>query len=283
MWEKTRLKAAGINAGSFELLVLSFELTIRLRRGCYYICVFWEWVYNAGMDEQIQSNVVPLTRIQKLIGKLMFDSKIAQPSCYMQISIDMTELVRIRRKYCKDVGVLVSTNDFIMCAMAKATADYPLLAGRIDDHGENIVISEQIGVGLAVAAPQGLVVPVIKDASEKTLSQIANEGIELLNKARSNKLVPDDFDGANVVLSGLGMYGIDSFYAIAPPGATAIVSIGTIDDTVVPIEGEMVTRKMMSAGLAVNRKIVDEVYAAKFLASVKDKLEHPSVLTGGCC
>lgn len=233
------------------------------------------------MDKQIQENKLPLTRIQKLIGKLMFDAKIAQPSCYMQVGIDMTELVRIRKPYCKQVGVRVSTNDFIMSAMARATADFPLLAGRIDDHGDNIVISEQIGVGLAVAAPQGLVVPVIKDASEKTLSQIANESIELMNKARSNKLTPDDFDGANVVLSGLGMYGIDSFYAIAPPGATAIVSIGTIDDTVVPIDGKMVTRRIMSAGLAVNRKIVDEVYAAKFLARVKEILESPCTLTGG--
>ena len=232
------------------------------------------------MQEHTHGNTLPLTRIQKLIGKLMFDAKVEQPSCYMQISIDMTELVKIRKPYCKEAGVRVSTNDFIMSAMAKATADYPLLAGRLDEHEENIIIAEQIGVGLAVAAPQGLVVPVIKDASEKTLPQIANEAIDLLNKARSNKLVPDDFDGANVVLSGLGMYGVDSFYAIAPPGATAIISIGTIDETAVPVGGEIESRKIMSAGLAVNRKIVDETYAARFLNCVKEKLEDPGVLTG---
>jgi pyruvate dehydrogenase E2 component (dihydrolipoamide acetyltransferase) len=231
------------------------------------------------MSEQTVQNTIPLTRIQKLIGKLMFDSKINQPSFYMQVNIDMTELVGLRKAYCKEVGVRVSTNDFIMCAMAKAAADYPLFAGKIDEHGENIIIAEQIGVGLAVAAPQGLVVPVIKDASEKTLPQIANEAIELLNKARANKLGPDDFDGANVVLSGLGMYGVDSFYAIAPPGATAIISIGTIDDTAVPMKNTIVTRRMMSTGLAANIKIVDEAYAARFLTRVKDILERPRTLT----
>ena len=231
------------------------------------------------MQGQLSQNTQPLSRIQKLIGKLMHDAKVSQPSCYMQIDIDMTDLVKMRKKYCKEVGVRVSTNDFIMSAMAKATAEYPLFAGRLDEHGENIVIAEQIGVGLAVAAPQGLVVPVIKDASEKSLPQIANEAIELLNKARSNKLEPDDFDGANVVLSGLGMYGVDSFYAIAPPGATAIISIGTIDDTLVPFDNEYAARKVMSAGLAVNNRIINEVYAAKFFNCVKEIIQSPRLLT----
>lgn len=231
------------------------------------------------MQETTAENTLPLSRIQKLIGKLMHDSKVDQPSCYMQLEVDMTDLVKMRKKYCKEVGVRVSTNDFIMCAMAKAVADYPLFAGKLDEHGENVVIAEQIGVGLAVAAPQGLVVPVIKDASEKPLPVIATEGIELLNKARANKLEPDDFDGANVVLSGLGMYGVDSFYAIAPPGATAIVSIGTIDDTLVPINGEYVSRRMMSAGLAVNNRIINEVYAAKFFNCLSQRLQEPKTLT----
>lgn len=230
------------------------------------------------MRETEKKTELPLTRIQKLIGKLMSHAKNEQPCCYMQVNIDMTDVVKMRKPYCKEVGVRVSTNDFFMCAMARAVADFPLMAGHFDEHGENVVISEQIGVGFAVAAPQGLVVPVIKDVSEKTLPQIATDAIELLNNARANKLMPDDFDGANVVLSGLGMYGVDSFYAIAPPGATAIVSIGTINDTAVPKDGEIVKRRMMSAGLAVNRKIVDEMSAAKFLNRVKEQMENPKEL-----
>lgn len=222
---------------------------------------------------------LPLTRIQKLIGKLMSDAKQAQPSCYMQISMDMTDLAKVRKAYCKEVGIRVTTNDFFICAMARATADFPMLAGRFDANSENMIIAEHIGVGFAVAAPQGLVVPVVKDAAEKTLTQIAVESDILLKKARVNKLMPDNFDGANVVLSGLGMYGVDSFYAIAPPGVTGIISIGTIDETLIPKGEEMITRRMMAAGLAVDRRIVDEAYAAMFLKRVAEQIENPETLT----
>ena len=229
-------------------------------------------------DKQTGNSLL-LTRIQKLIGKLMSDAKRDQPSCYMQISMDMTDLVKKRKAYCKEIGVRVTTNDFLICAMARAVADFPLLAGRLDANSENIIIAEHIGIGFAVAAPQGLVVPVIKDAAEKTLLQIAVESDVLLKNARANKLLPDDFDGANVVLSGLGMYGVDSFYAIAPPGVTGIISIGTIDETLVPKQKEMVARRMMTAGLAVNRRIVDEAYAAMFLKRVAEQIENPETLT----
>jgi pyruvate dehydrogenase E2 component (dihydrolipoamide acetyltransferase) len=197
----------------------------------------------------------------------------------MQISIDMTNLVKVRKKFSKETGVRITTNDFFICAMARAAADFPLMTGHLDKDCENITIAEQIGVGFAVAAPQGLMVPVIKGTAEKTLQQIAIDSDSLLKKARSNKLVPDDFDGASVVLSGLGMYGVDSFYAIAPPKAVGIVSLGTIDDTLIPTDEGIVTRRMMTVGLAVNQLIVNEAYAAMFLKRLADQIENPKQIT----
>ena len=229
---------------------------------------------------KVLDNKIPLTRIQKLIGKLMQQSKHQMPCFYLESKTDLTNLGKTRKSYCKAIGTRVTTNDFFYCAIARAINQFPLMAGKMDKGGKHIQIAEKIGIGFAVAAPQGLVVPVIQDSGEKSLDRIATESSELLKKARANKLMPYDFDGANVVLSALGMYGINSFLAIVPPGATGIISIGTINNTVVHVDDKMAIRKTMSVALAANRKIVDEFYAAKFLTSVVDQLENPATLTG---
>lgn len=229
------------------------------------------------MEKRID-NKLPLTRIQKLIGKLMLQSKQQKPCCYLKIRTDMTDLAKTRKAFCKKSGTRVTTNDFFFYAIAQAVKEFPLMAASFAKTGQYLKIAPQVGIGFAVAAGQGLVVPVIKNTTEKTLIEIAESSSELLEKARTNKLMPDDFDGDNVVLSGLGMYGISSFLAIAPPGATAIISIGRPVETLVPVEGEIKTRKIMSVAMAVDRRIVNEVYAAKFLSSVTRKLEAPASL-----
>ncbi|MFZ9023383.1 MAG: 2-oxo acid dehydrogenase subunit E2 [Anaerohalosphaeraceae bacterium] len=229
---------------------------------------------------EIKNNQLPLTRIQKLIGKYMHQSKRNKASAYLRVRIDLTDLVAMRKKYCRRVKVRVTTNDFFMYAIARAIKEYPMMAATIDPSGNNLVIAEHIGVGFAVAAPQGLVVPVLKEMNEKTLFETATESQALLEKARANKLLPDDFDGANMVLTGLGMYGIESFYAISPPSATGILSIGNIEEAVVPIDGNFEVRRMMYAALAFDQRVVDEFYAAAFLKMIRKLLENPTAITG---
>jgi pyruvate dehydrogenase E2 component (dihydrolipoamide acetyltransferase) len=232
-----------------------------------------------NMEKTAEKKTLPLTRIQKLIGKLMLRSKQRQPCCYLECSVDVTELAKARRSYSKAVGVRITTNDFFLCAIARAVKKFPLMSARLDNTGRNIQTAEKVGLGLAVAAPQGLVVPVIPDTIDKPLSRIAAESAELLKKARANKLMPCDFDGANIVLSSLGMYGVTSFFAIPPPGATAIISIGRITEQVIPVNAEKTIRKTMSAALAVDQTIVDEFYAAKFMQLLVSLLENPVELT----
>lgn len=229
--------------------------------------------------EKPLNNKLPLTRIQKLIGRLMLQAKREKPFFYLESKADLTELVKFRKPYCKRAGVRVTTNDFFFCAIARAIKQFPLMAGMIDESGENILISKQIGVGFAVSAPQGLVVPVIQDTADKGLPAIAKESAALLKKARSNRLVPDDFYGGNVVLSGLGMYGIHSFLAIAPPDSAGIISLGKIDEYWVPIDGDMIARKMMSIAFAADRRITDEFYAARFLKNIVEQLGNPEAMT----
>ncbi len=227
---------------------------------------------------QVAQNTVPLTRVQKLIGYLMLKSKHEKPCCYMETHADITGLITLRKRFCKESGVRVTTNDFFVHAIACAIKKYPLLAGEIDDSDDNITIAEKFGVGLAVAAAQGLVVPVVHDTAEMSIIEVAKKTDELIKKARSNKLVLADFDGANVVLSGLGMYGINSFLAITPPASTAIISIGKFDNKVVAVNGEVVTRKMMSVALAADKRIINEFYAARFLNCIIKQLENPESL-----
>ncbi|MHC4987805.1 MAG: 2-oxo acid dehydrogenase subunit E2 [Planctomycetota bacterium] len=232
------------------------------------------------MPESLKDNQLPLTRIQKLIGSYMLQSKRSKATAYLRMRVDLTDLVSIRKAYCRKVNARVTTNDFFIYAMAQAVKDYPLMAATIDPNGNEMVIAENIGVGFAVAAPQGLVVPVLKEMNHKTLPQTAVESEDLLKRARSNKLLPDDFDGANIVLTGLGMYGIESFYAISPPSATGILAIGNIEETIVPADNGFQTRKMMYVSLAFDQRVMDEFYAAKFLRMVVGLLGDPTELTG---
>ena len=224
-------------------------------------------------------NRIPLTRIQKLIGGYMLESKKTKASGYLRMHADLTELKAVRKAFCKKTKTRVTTNDFFMYAIARSIVKYPLMAAMIDEQKENIVIAGRVGVGFAVAAPQGLVVPVIGGMNDKTLVETACESDCLLKKARANMLTPEDFDGANVVLSGLGMYGIESFYAISPPLATGIISIGNFEETVVPDGEAFAVRKLMYVALAFDQRLIDGFYAAAFLKHVIDLLQNPQQLT----
>ena len=228
--------------------------------------------------DNVCENTVPLTRIQKLIGKYMLQSKREGPCCYLEARADMTDLVAMRRPYCKQVGVRVTTNDFFFCAISRAAKRFPLMAGHLDDNGANIRIGDDVGVGFAVVAPQGLVVPVIKNVLGKSLPQIAAQSSALVEKARANKLTLDDFEDADTIFSSLGMYGVSSFFGIKPPGIASIVSVGKFEDTIVPSKGKLTIRKTMSVGLAADRRIVNEFYAAKFLNCVVELLQAPEML-----
>lgn len=231
------------------------------------------------MIESVTPDRLPLTRIQRLIGGYMLTSKRTKACAYITVRADLTELVAMRKAYCKQVKVRATTNDFFIAAIARAIVSFPKMAAAFSKDGQTLEISDTIGVGFAVAAPQGLVVPVVQDVGHKSLPLIAADGEILLNKARANKLALEDFDGANVVLTGLGMYGIELFYAISPPSALGIVSIGTIDDVVVAVEGGFVVRKKMYVSLAFDQCLVDEFYAAGFLRKIVDLLEDPWSLT----
>jgi pyruvate dehydrogenase E2 component (dihydrolipoamide acetyltransferase) len=146
-------------------------------------------------------------------------------------------------------------------------------------YGKGIEIAPTVNVGFAVAAPQGLVVPVIKDAQKKTLIEIAKDSQALTDKARSNKLTLIELEGACITLTNLGVYEIESFYAVSSPGQCSIVAVGQAMDAYVFKDGQLTDRKMMMITLSADYKVVTGTYAAAFLNYVIELLENPELLT----
>ncbi len=220
---------------------------------------------------------VPLTRIQKLIGRRMMLSKQTKPCFYLESHVDVTDLMGLRPKLRKSLGIRITSNTFFIHALALAAKRYPIVLGAI--RGEYIKIAEVINVGFAVNTPQGLVVPVVRNADTKNLSEIAHEEDKLTTKARSNKLTLDEIENETIALSNLGVYGTDSFLGIVPPPASTILAIGNVIRTAVPIGSEIVPRKLMSLTVAADRRVLSEIYAAEFFSYLRGLLENPQQLT----
>jgi pyruvate dehydrogenase E2 component (dihydrolipoamide acetyltransferase) len=224
------------------------------------------------------ANRLAVTRIQKIIASRMLYSKQNIPCFYLKAHADLTDLAAFRRQLGRSGGVKISTNDCIIFAMARAVEKYPLLAGRLA--GDFIEIAPTVNVGFAVAAPQGLVVPVVKDAHKKTLIEITKDTNNLTDKARSNKLALTDLEGACITLSNLGVYEIESFYAVSPPGQCSIVAVGQTVDTCVPKGDGFANRKMMMITLSADYKVVSGTYAAAFLNRIIEYLQNPAAMAG---
>jgi pyruvate dehydrogenase E2 component (dihydrolipoamide acetyltransferase) len=216
--------------------------------------------------------------LQKTIAKKMLWSKREIPCFYLNIRADVTELAALRTKLNKDADLKISFNDFLIFAMAKALRHFPMMTGQLA--GDHIVLAESIGVGLAVALPDGFVTPVLKDADKKDIRKIAAETKALIEKAKTGRLVPADLEGGCITLSNLGAFGVESFIAIVIPGQCSILGAGKIMETCLPTEGDTMTiRKLMGITLAVDHKVANGAYAAQFLEYIKKFLEDPAAFT----
>jgi len=231
---------------------------------------------DRGRDARDTKHHIPLTRIQKLICKRMLESKRSKPCFYLEARADVTELMAMRPKLRKALGVRITTNAFYIHALALAAQEYPLTVGRLD--GDCIRIAERLNVGFAVNAPQGLIVPVVKDADKKSLPEIAREEKLLTDKSRDNKLTLEEIEGETIALSNLGAYGTDSFIGIVPPPTSTIVAVGNVIHTIVPWQGEITERKIVSLSVAADRRVVNEIYAAGFLGFIEERLQNPHEL-----
>ncbi|MHC4462016.1 MAG: 2-oxo acid dehydrogenase subunit E2 [Planctomycetota bacterium] len=219
---------------------------------------------------------IPLTRIQKLIGERMLKSKLSKPCFYIESKADVTELMGLRPRLSKSLGVKITSNAFLIRTLALSVKEYPLMVGRLN--GDNIQIADAINVGFAVNAPQGVIVPVIKNANRKSLAEIASEEKLLTEKTRSNKLALEEMEGETIALSNLGVYGTDSFFGIVPPPTSTILAVGNVVKMVCPDDDTTTVRTITSLTLAVDHRVINGAYAAQFLNFITEQLQNPQCL-----
>jgi len=216
---------------------------------------------------------LPLTKKQRLTAERMVESKKEIPCFYLSLRADVTDLVDLHSKLNEAGPNKISYNDFIIRAVAIALQKFPIMTGQLV--GDAIKLADTINIGLAVSTPNGLIVPVVKDAHKMDLKQIAAVTKALAEKAQNEKLLLTDLEGACITVSNLGAFGIESFIPVVIPGQCSILGIGRITDTCTPNKGD---RKLMNMTLSVDHKVANGDYAAQFLDLVKKLLEDSSSL-----
>jgi pyruvate dehydrogenase E2 component (dihydrolipoamide acetyltransferase) len=220
------------------------------------------------------SQLVPLSPMRRIVGERMTQSKQSAPHFYMSMDIDMTVVVGMRNSF-KQRGerVLPSINDFILSACARALREFPILNARFTHDG--IEFLSEINIGMAVALEEGLVVPVIRDADQLSLDDLAQQSRQLSEKAQQKKLLPFDYEGGTFTVSNLGMLGVDCFVAIINPPQCAILAVGRVAPRAVADEVGIAVRPMMTVTLSADHRVVDGALAARFLADFKRRMENP--------
>lgn len=165
----------------------------------------------------------------------------------------------------------------IVRVVAWALTRHPYVNSRLD--GENILLLQDINVGVAVALESGLIVPVIRNADHKSVFQLASEMTDLAERARTNRLTPDDVTGGTFTISNLGMFGVDRFTAVINPPQSAILAVSRASKRVVPDENDQpVVRPIMTITLSADHRVIDGAVAARFLSDLRLGLEHPEMV-----
>jgi pyruvate dehydrogenase E2 component (dihydrolipoamide acetyltransferase) len=238
---------------------------------------------NSKLKTQSSKLSIPVSRFHKLTAEKMLRSKQEIPCFYLTVRADVTELVAYRTKLNEAGPIKIAYSDFVIKAAASGLVRFPIMTGQLE--GDSIRLADSIGVGVAIAVPEGLVAPIVKDADKKTLVEIARYSRMLADKARNPGapgLMPEDLEGGCITVSNLGSFGIDSFIPIAVPGQCSILGIGRIKDVCVPDDHPdkigVVIRKMMSITMSVDHKVANGAYASQFLDFVKKALENPANL-----
>lgn len=216
---------------------------------------------------------VPLSQMRKAIARRLSESKNTAPHFYLTMSINMDKTLEARKAMNDFSPVKISVNDIIIKAVSLALRRNP--KANSSWLGDKIRMNHHIHVGVAVAIDDGLIVPVVKFADNKSISQISAEVKELADKAKNKKLQPQEFEGNTFTISNLGMFGIDEFTAIINPPDSCILAVGAAKETVVAENGTFKVSQVMKVTLSCDHRSVDGAVGSSFLQTLKELLENP--------
>ncbi|HLG03248.1 MAG TPA: pyruvate dehydrogenase complex dihydrolipoamide acetyltransferase [Bacteroidia bacterium] len=215
----------------------------------------------------------PVSQMRKTIARRLAESKFSAPHFYLTMEIDMDQAVKAREAINEISPVKVSFNDMIIRACAAALRRHPKV--NASWLGDKIRYNKHIHIGVAIAVEEGLLVPVVRFADQKSFPQIATEVKEFAQKAKEKKLQPADWEGNTFTISNLGMFGIEEFTAIINPPDACILAVGGIKDIPVIRDGRIVPGKVMKVTLSCDHRVVDGVTGAAFLQTLKMLLSNP--------
>ena len=227
----------------------------------------------AAAAGQVSFDEVPVSQMRKVIAKRLAESKFSAPHFYLTMAINMDKAVESRAKMNETSKVKISFNDIVLKACAVALKQHP----KVNSSwlGDKIRYNHHVNIGVAVAVEEGLLVPVVRFADTKSLSQIATEVKEFAQKAKDKKLQPADWEGNTFTISNLGMFGIDEFTAIINPPDACILAVGAIQQVAVVKNGAIVPGNVMKITLSCDHRVVDGASGAAFLQTLQSLLEEP--------
>ncbi|NQY67566.1 MAG: pyruvate dehydrogenase complex dihydrolipoamide acetyltransferase [Flavobacteriales bacterium] len=220
----------------------------------------------------------PVSQMRRVIASRLADSKFTAPHFYLTVKVEMDKVIDARKAIKKLLDVKVSINDLVIKASAIALREHP--AVNSSWLGDIIRFNDHIHIGVAVAVEDGLLVPVVRFADGKTLTQISSEVRELAGKAKEKKLQPQEWEGNTFTISNLGMLGIEEFTAIINTPDAAILAVGGVNEVPVVRDGQVVPGHVMKLTLSCDHRVIDGVTGSVFLNKIKNLLENPVVLLG---
>ncbi len=216
---------------------------------------------------------IKLSQMRKTIARRLTESKFTAPHFYLTMEINMDKAIQARQSMNELSPVKISFNDLVLKATAAALRMHPDV--NVSWQGDTLRKNKHIHIGVAVAVPEGLLVPVVRFADNKSLSHIAVEVKELATKALNKQLQPADWEGNTFTISNLGMFGIEEFTAIINPPDACILAVGGIKETPVVKDGQVVPGNVMKVTLSCDHRAVDGAVGAAFLKTLKGFLEEP--------
>ncbi len=219
---------------------------------------------------------VAVSQMRKTIARRLSESKNGAPHFYLTMSINMDQAMSSRKAYIDLTGEKISFNDMVIKAVAMALRIHPNVNSSW--LGDKIRYNKHIHIGVAVAVPDGLVVPVVKFADHKSFSEISSEVKTFAQKAKDKKIQPADMEGNTFSISNLGMFGIDEFTAIINPPDACILAVGGISQVPVVKDGAIVPGNIMKVTLSCDHRVVDGATGSEFLRTLKLMLENPVLM-----
>jgi pyruvate dehydrogenase E2 component (dihydrolipoamide acetyltransferase) len=226
-----------------------------------------------------QKEVIPLTKMRATIAQRLQQAKQQIPHFYETVDVDVEELVALRARLNKQIeaeSIRISLGDFVSKAIAVALQQHPQLNAHLS--GNEITRHGDVHLGMAVALPDGLIVPVLKNIGQMGLKEIRQRSADLAERARTGKLKGDEMTGATFTVSNLGTYGIKEFSAIINPPEVGILAVAAAEKRPVVRGDAIVARTIMNVTLSADHRAVDGATAAEFLRTLKQLLEEPGLM-----